>query len=204
MTGRSMTLLAAVAASCLGTSAGCASRSRSAASTATSTPQTSPTGTSTSVAPPPPTTTTEASCSASDLRVSVTSPQGSAGALHYQLVFDNASSTTCTLYGFPGVSFLDSQGHEIGPPAQQGTAVTRQLVTLHPGAQGYARLDVTDPGIPPCAGPGNVAQIRVYPPGSYVASTVTPPPGTQVCTSPNTPDYVATTVGPVAATAGNS
>ncbi len=60
-------------------------------------------------------------------------------------------------------------------------------------------LDVTDPGIPPCAGPGGVTQIRVYPPASYVAAYVTPPFAMQVCTSPNTPTCIGTTVGPVTA-----
>jgi hypothetical protein len=130
----------------------------------------------------------------------VTSPLGSAGALHYQLVFKHISSATCTIYGFPGVSFLDSDGNQIGPPAQERTACSRQLVTLAAGANGYATLDITDPGIPPCAGPGTVAHIRVYPPGSYAPASVAPTPGMQVCSSPNTANYTATSVGPVRAT----
>ena len=127
------------------------------------------------------------------------SPLGSAGAFHYQLVFRHTSSGTCTLYGFPGVSFLDSHGKQIGPPAQQRTAVSRQLVTLAAGANGYATLDVTDPSIPPCAGAGTVAQIRVFPPGSYTAASIEPASGMVVCTSQNTARYTATSVGPVTA-----
>jgi hypothetical protein len=73
------------------------------------------------------------------------------------------------------VSFLDSQGHQIGPPATEGTAVGRRLVTLTAGSDGYATLDVTDPGIPACAGPGTVASIRVYPPAGYTSAGVAPP-----------------------------
>jgi Protein of unknown function (DUF4232) len=123
----------------------------------------------------------------------VTSPLGSAGAFHYQLVFKHISSGRCTLYGLPGVSFLESHGNQIGRPAQARTAVSRQLVTLAAAAIGYATLDITDPGIPPCAG-------RVYPPGSYAAAYTAPAPGMQVCASPNTANYTATSIGPVTAT----
>ncbi len=122
--------------------------------------------------------------------------------MHYRLAFVNSSPSVCTLYGFPGVSFLDGSGNQIGPAAQQGTAVARQLVTLAPGASGYVQLDVTDPGIPPCAGPGAVARIRVYPPGSFSSATISPPAAMQVCRSPNTSTYVATTVSPVSSSPG--
>jgi hypothetical protein len=134
-----------------------------------------------------------------DLHISVTTPIGSAGALHYQLLLENGSSAACALFGFPGVSFLDSHGTQIGPPAKESTIVARRLVTLAPGAAGYARLDVTDPGIPPCVGPGSVAQIKVYLPGSYTAAMVAPPAAMQVCVSGNTANYTASTVGPVTA-----
>lgn len=136
-------------------------------------------------------------CTVPDLSVSLTAPLGSAGAFHYQLVFKSISSSACTMFGFPGVSFLDSNGRQIGPPAKEASTAARQRVTLAPGADGYATLDVTDPGIPPCAGPETVARIRVYPPGSYVATSAAPVAGMQVCTSPNTPSYTATKVGPV-------
>jgi hypothetical protein len=142
-------------------------------------------------------------CSVGNLRIAVTTPLGSAGSLHYQLTFENGSSSPCTLYGFPGVSFLDSEGHEIGPPSKRGTAVVPKVVELTPGEQGYARLDVTDPGIPPCAGPGAVMRIQVFPPGSYVAEDVVPPFHMSVCTSPDTPNYIDTTISPVTAASSN-
>jgi hypothetical protein len=130
----------------------------------------------------------------------VTAPLGSAGALHYQLVFANRSAATCTLYGFPGVSFLDARGNPVGPPAEEGTAVARQRVALAPGARGYARLDVGDPSVGACAGTGHVALIRVYPPASKAALVVAPTSDLQVCTSANTSTFTGTTVGPLAPT----
>lgn len=142
-----------------------------------------------------------ATCSLADLRIIVMPPVGSAGALHYEFTFENVSATTCSLYGFSGVSFQNSEGDQIGPPAERGT-VAPQFVTLAQGAKGYATLDVTDPGIPPCTGPGTVTEIKVYPPASYRAAYVAPPTGMQVCASPSTPNYVDTTIGPVTATPG--
>jgi len=139
------------------------------------------------------------SCEVSGLSISLTPPLGSAGALHYQLVFKNISSSTCTLYGFPGVSFLDGHGRQIGPPAEEGTAVSRPVVTLTPGSAGYVTLYVTDPGIPPCAGPGTVDRIRIYPSASYTSAEIAPVAGMQVCTSLNAANYTASTVGPVTA-----
>jgi hypothetical protein len=135
--------------------------------------------------------------------MSVTGPLGSAGAFHYQLIFENVSSLPCRLYGFPGVSFLDSGGKQIGPPAKEDTSVARESVTLGRGTDGHVALNVSDPGIPPCAGPGRVAGIRVYPPASYVAAEVRPPAAMEVCTSPNTANYIATTVGPVTASSSS-
>ena len=129
----------------------------------------------------------------------MTAPLGSAGALHYQLVFTNRSVSTCTLYGFPGVSFLDAHGDQIGPPAAEGTAVGRQPVSLSPRTSGYARLDVSDPTVGPCAGSRRVALIRIYPPASTAALLVAPTSDLQVCASANTSTFVGTTVGPVAA-----
>ena len=129
----------------------------------------------------------------------MSSPVGTAGTFHYELVLRNMSPSACSLDGFPGVSFLDSSGVELGPPATEGGAVARQLVTLAPGAEGYVQLAVTDPGIPPCGGTGSVSQVRVYPPGSLLSARVPAPPGMQVCTSPSTPTYTDSIVGPVTA-----
>jgi hypothetical protein len=104
------------------------------------------------------------------------------------------------MYGYPGVSFLDSNGNQIGDPAQQqgGTLVT---VTLAAGGHAYVSIAVTDPGIPPCTGPSTAVQVRVYPPGETQAAVISAPPNLAVCASPNTADYSSAFVTPVSATA---
>jgi len=134
------------------------------------------------------------------MTISIGAPNGSAGATHYGLTFHNTAASSCTLYGFPGVSFLGGSGQQIGAPAQRagGSVAT---VTLPAGGDAYASIAVTDPGIPPCSGSATVAQVRVYPPGQTQAATVTAPPDMLVCSSPNTPSYQSSSVTPVSATA---
>ena len=129
------------------------------------------------------------------------SPNGSAGAVHYQITFRNTGSASCTLYGYPGVSFLTSGGTQIGSPAVRPSSGTVATVTLHAGGSAYSSVAVTDPGIPPCAGSATAAQVRVYPPGETQAAVVAAPSGLLVCSSPNTTAYSSALVSPVSATA---
>ena len=104
------------------------------------------------------------------------------------------------MYGYPGVSFLDASGDQIGDPAQrQGGTPT--AVTLAAGGSAYASIAVTDPGIPPCSGSTAATQVRVYPPGETHAATISAPSGLLVCSSPNTSAYLSSTVSPVSLTA---
>ena len=139
-------------------------------------------------------------CNTASLALSLGPSNGSAGATHYGLTFHNSGTAPCTMYGYPGVSFLDAGGHQIGDSAQnQGGSLAK--VTLAAGANAYASIAVTDPGIPPCSGSGTVAQVRVYPPGQTVAAQVAAPSGLSVCSSPNTSAYSSSFVTPVSVTA---
>ncbi|MGD0882226.1 MAG: DUF4232 domain-containing protein [Acidimicrobiales bacterium] len=188
----------------------------SSSSSSTSTTRTSTT--TTTVAPSSTTSTTAASsssssttttsttlttsiggCRTSALVISIGAPNGTAGAIHYGITFHNTGSTACTLYGFPGVSFLAASGSQIGAPAQREN-LTPVKVTLAAGASAYASVAVTDPGIPPCSGSATATEVRVYPPGQTQAATVAAPSGLSVCSSPNTANYSSATVTTVVAT----
>ena len=138
------------------------------------------------------------SCRTASLAISLGSPNGSAGATHYGLTFQNTGTSACTLFGYPGVSFLDSSGSQIGAPAQR-QPTTPATITLAAGGNAYASVSVTDPGIPPCSGSTAATKVRVYPPGETSAATVTTPSGLLVCSSPNTGSYLSSTVTPVSA-----
>jgi hypothetical protein len=92
-----------------------------------------------------PTPTGPLPCPTSALRASLGTGNGAAGSTYYPLNFTNASSTACTLFGYPGVSFVTGSGSsQIGRAASRNPAVSSALVTLAPGAVGYATLQVVN------------------------------------------------------------
>ena len=144
-----------------------------------------------------PTTAGAVACTTGRLALSLGSPSGTAGATHYELLFRNSSSSSCMLYGYPGVSFLTSAGQQIGAPATREPGTTIHTVALAPGSRAQADLAVTDPGIPPYAGQSVAKYVRVYPPGNTQSVNVTAPGTLEVCSSPNTPSYSSAQIGPV-------
>ena len=160
------------------------------AGTATTTPSKSP-GAPTPIVPSRSTETAPPSpppCRTSALRVSVSASQGAAaGSSYYPIVFTNISGTACTLFGYPGVSFVaGAGGSQIGIPATENPAHPRQLITLAPGQAGHAELQVVNAENYPPANCGMVTAhwLRVYPPNQtaplYASFTA------QACAKPRT------------------
>jgi hypothetical protein len=91
-----------------------------------------------------------------------------AGSSYYPIDFANVSATSCTLYGFPGVSFVTTAqgGSQIGPAATRNPAVAKTLVTLAPGQAVHAELQVVNAENYPAADCGLVSAhwLKVYPP----------------------------------------
>jgi len=111
-------------------------------------------------------------CLTTDLRLTVGAGNGAAGTIYYPLDFTNASTSACTMYGYPGVAFVSSPGgSQVGAPAGRGSNTAPALVTLEPGATAHATLAVSDVLI------GNnclhhqvqVNWVQVYPPDQYSA-----------------------------------
>ncbi|MER6736009.1 DUF4232 domain-containing protein [Streptomyces puniciscabiei] len=126
-----------------------------------------------------------AACATRDLNARPGVSQGTAGSVYQVIDFTNISQTTCTLYGYPGVSLAGgSPVHQIGPAATRNTAAPRALVTLAPGATGNALLRITDAGDYPTTQchPTGAQYLQVYPPGQttpiYVAYNSTACAGT--------------------------
>jgi hypothetical protein len=120
--------------------------------------------------------------------VSVSASQGAAAGSSYNaIVFTNVSGAACTLYGYPGVSFVAAAGgSQIGIPATENPAHPRQLITLAPGQAGHAELQVINAENYPPANCGLVTAhwLKVYPPNQtaplYASFTA------QACTRPRT------------------
>ncbi len=94
--------------------------------------------------------------------------QGAAGSVYQVIDFTNISQTTCTLYGYPGVSLAGGTPvRQIGSAATRNTTAPRALVTLAPRATGNALLRITDAGNYPATQchPTAAQYLQVYPPG---------------------------------------
>ena len=202
--GRTGAAVMALAALAVGLAACGSSPSSSTTTTTTGVPTTTTAVSSTtSTSGSSSTTTTRTTitgCASSGLAVTLGTGNGTAGSIHYPIVFRNTTSSACTLYGFPGVSFLTAGGTQIGAPAQRESGIAFATITLAPGGSAYSSVGVTDPGIPPCTGSATATQVRVFPPGETHAILVTAPSGIAVCSSPNTADYQSAIVTPMTAT----
>lgn len=196
---RSGTAVLLLAGTALGLAACGSSSSSTTTTTRATTTTTTTTAASTSTTSASTTTTSgpkTAGCATASLSITFGSPNGTAGAIHYGITFHNTGSSTCTLYGYPGVSFLAAGGGQIGAPAQREGNLTPATVTLAAGGNAYSSVAITDPGIPPCSASATATQVRIYPPGETHSALVAAS-GVPVCSSPNTPNYSSAIVAPV-------
>jgi hypothetical protein len=141
----------------------------------------------TSSAPPTPTTTTTTvpttggpptTCATANLALTLGPQIGSAGHFNYEIAFRNTGPAACVMTGFPGVSFTDASGTQIGVPAARNP-IPYTPVTIAPGATAYAHLAVRDTSVVNCP-PAAAHQIRVYPPNE-TATALVPVSGLEVC-----------------------
>jgi hypothetical protein len=123
-------------------------------------------------------------CRTSHLKVALGQADGAAGSTSIPIVFTNTGSTTCTMYGFPGVSFVTGDsGQQVGSPAKR-TGTTPKTVTLAPGRSAHANLRTVQVGNFDAAQckPVTVRGFRVYPPDETAAVFL--PDQTQACSAP--------------------
>jgi hypothetical protein len=115
-------------------------------------------------------------CTSADLKVSL---GGGAGAgmsqNHIGLQLRNVGASACTVYGYPGVSWVaGADGHQVGAAAERqadNSGSGERTVTLAPGALASAPLDIVDAAVIPASQckPVPVRGLRVYPPGNTAA-----------------------------------
>ncbi|MEW2288074.1 DUF4232 domain-containing protein [Streptomyces sp. NPDC047841] len=86
-------------------------------------------------------------CRTSDLKASLGPDHPGAGQQNFALVLTNRSPRACSLYGFPGVAFVDAAGDAVTPDPERATDQPRQRVTLAPGGDAWSALSYTDPAI---------------------------------------------------------
>jgi hypothetical protein len=180
--------LTAAALICTAAVAGCASSGSSQPAASGSTPAASssaPAATSSSsntpavVAPSSSAPGTPA-CATSALQVKLGSSDGYAGGVYVVINFTNTSGSTCTLFGYPGVSLVTGPPYkQIGLAAKRSTSTSKKLVTLAAGATANAQLQIVDALNFPSAscGPTKATALKIYPPNQtepvYLPNTST-------------------------------
>ena len=114
-------------------------------------------------------------CATAALKVVVNTAKagGAAGSIYYPLDFTNISGSPCTLFGYPGVSFVTGQsGTQLGRAATRNPVAHPATLTLAPGDVAHAMLQVAE------AGNYNAAQckpvtahwLKVFPPDQVSAA----------------------------------
>lgn len=114
-------------------------------------------------------------CATSALTVTVDTAKanGAAGSIYYPLDFTNISSSPCTLFGYPGVSFVTGQGGaQLGRAARRNPVAHATTVTLVPGAVAHATLQVAEAGNYDQAQckPVTAHWLKVFPPDQTAAA----------------------------------
>jgi Tfp pilus assembly protein PilV len=92
-----------------------------------------------------PQVTATQSCIAPSLQLSAEDPQETAGTIYMVIRFTNISSKGCTVNGFPLATVVDSQGNDLGKPADTNGA-SPGPVTVAPGQSVAATISVPNPG----------------------------------------------------------
>lgn len=110
-------------------------------------------------------------CASSQLKVSRADTGVGAGQRYLKLVFTNTAGSSCTLTGYPGVSYVKAAGVQSGNPAVR-TGAAYHTVTL--AAHGTAQATVHDSNgvggyTPAQCQLTSVEGIRVYPPNQKAA-----------------------------------
>ncbi len=87
----------------------------------------------------------------------------------YPLEFTNVGRSTCSLFGYPGVSGIVN-GHQAGFPAAR--VGRKQLVTLGRGQTAYAKLSFRIAGKVPGCQPKSGARLKVFAPNQSGSTTI--------------------------------
>jgi hypothetical protein len=172
--------LAAVALACGGVLlAACGSSGGSPAAGSTTTKTVTTTATPPASTPPPPATGSTSSphaagpapCATSGLSVKLGAGNGAAGSTYVPIVFTNTSGSSCSLFGYPGVSFVSGQGgSQIGSAAQRDSTQAAQNVVLAAGGVAHAFLRVVQAANFPVADckPVTASTLKIFPPEQTV------------------------------------
>jgi hypothetical protein len=103
-----------------------------------------------------------------------TNSSAGAGSVFFKLQFTNLSGRRCTLRGFPGVSAVDTRGHQLGRAASRDTSTPVRSITLNNGVTARAALRIVQVVNFPASScrPVTAAGLRVFPPNQSAAKFI--------------------------------
>jgi hypothetical protein len=134
-------------------------------------------------------------CVSSNLRASLGKSLGAAGHAYIALLLTNRSRVTCTLNGYPGVSFTaGTDAHQIGAPAQRDRRFGAAPVTLVPGATVHATIEIANYANydQQACQPAQATSYRIFPPGSTGSLLISAPQ--TVCSKPGVQSFQTSVV----------
>jgi hypothetical protein len=143
----------------------------------------------------PATSALPASCKNSDLSILLGPARTAGGTTDYQIEFINISGALCTLYGYPGVSFVSGRTYSIpvGSAATRSHSSPEDLVLLSPEGTATAVISVENvKDLSGGCGQTTISAIVIHAPSS--ANAVRLPFTGQTCVNPR---YHMLSVGPV-------
>jgi hypothetical protein len=111
-------------------------------------------------------------CATQHLQAKVVNTEGAAGSVYQNIDFTNSGSTSCTLYGYPGVSLGTGMPFsQVGAAATRSTTAAPAVATLAPGQTANAVLRVVQAGNYPQAtcSPTATTYLQIYPPDQTTA-----------------------------------
>jgi hypothetical protein len=110
-------------------------------------------------------TTSPAPCQTKNLYIGASKGSSGAGSYYGELRFTNTGTSTCSLTGYPGVSFTTRSHHQIGRSAHRVHGRVH-VITLKPGWEASALYRLTNPSLFPGSAchQKTSAYIKVYPP----------------------------------------
>jgi len=111
------------------------------------------------------TTSTPQSCQATSIKLSLGSPNGTAGTSYVDAILTNTTSHACTLQGYPEVSLTDDNNQSLGQQASQSSSNPGTLITVQPNQHAHAALGFPDPGALSPGACGQAAFVNLTLPG---------------------------------------
>ncbi|HEY9243456.1 MAG TPA: DUF4232 domain-containing protein [Streptosporangiaceae bacterium] len=168
---------AVLAAACASSNGGGTAASAPTSSSAAATPSQAATSSApqaTGSAATPSAPAAAAACATANLKASVVTGQGgaAAGSTYYPVNLTNTGSSSCSLFGYPGVSWVTGpSGSQIGRPATRNPVVSPATVVLGPGQTAHVTLQVVDAqnyDKSSCQ-PVTAHWLKIFPPGQFTA-----------------------------------